>query len=112
MAKRTHEYNMMTGLTYCGKAWRESYQGTTSYNCPECIAVTDAEEAETQAEVVEEPKATAATTSVALPPTKPETCSFMTTMGVCGHLLIEGKCRFIYHNREQKQGQTKNSAFG
>jgi uncharacterized Zn ribbon protein len=50
VAKHTHEYNMMTGLTYCGKPWDESYQGTTSYNCPKCIAATDAEEAETQAE--------------------------------------------------------------
>jgi hypothetical protein len=49
VAKRTHEYNTMTGLTYCGKPWEESYQGTTSYNCRKCIAATDAEEAETQA---------------------------------------------------------------
>jgi hypothetical protein len=49
VAKRTHEYNMVTGLTYCGKPWKKSYQGTTSYSCPDCIAATDAEEAETQA---------------------------------------------------------------
>jgi hypothetical protein len=98
MPKRTHEYNMMTGLTYCGKPWRQSYQGTTSYNCPECIAVTDAEEAETQAEVMDEQKASAATTSVALSPIEPETCGFVTTMGVCGHPLVGGKCQFIYHN--------------
>jgi hypothetical protein len=103
LAKRTHEYNMMTGLTYCGKPWKESYQGSTSYNCPKCIAATDAEEAETQAEVADEPKATAATTTAALSPTKPETCGFMTTIGVCGHPLVEGKCRFIYHNKEQRQ---------
>ncbi len=103
MAKRTHEYNMMTGLTYCGKPWKESYQGTTSYNCPECIAATDAEEAETQAEVMDELKATAATATVALSPTEPETCSFMTMVGVCGHLLVDGRCKFIFHNKQRQR---------
>lgn len=103
LAKHTHEYNMMTGLTYCGKPWRKSYQGTTSYNCPDCIAATDAEEAETRAEVVDEPKATAATTTVSLLPTKPETCGFMTTVGVCGHPLMDGRCIFIFHNPKQRE---------
>ena len=102
MAKRTHEYNMMTGLTYCGKPWDESYQGTTSYNCPKCIAATDAEEAETQAEVVDELKATAATVTVAFSPTEPETCSFVTTVGVCGLPLVDGRCRFIFHSPGQR----------
>lgn len=101
MAKRTHEYNMITGLTYCGKPWKGSYQGTTSYNCPECIAATDTEEAEMQAE--DEPKATAETTSAALSTAESETCRFVTTVGVCGHPLVGGKCHFIYHNKERRQ---------
>ena len=28
----------------------------------------------------------------------PATCGFMTTMGICGHPLVGGKCQFIYHN--------------
>ena len=29
----------------------------------------------------------------------PQACGYVTTNGVCGHELVNGKCRFIYHNQ-------------
>jgi hypothetical protein len=72
----------------------EHWQDNESCGCPEGVEV-----------VADEPKPRdkpAAATLGSLT-SRPETCGFMTTMGVCGHPLVDGKCRFIYHNKEQRQ---------
>lgn len=52
--------------------------------------------------VQEKPKTKVAAETIRSSPSRPETCGFVTTMGVRGHPLTDGRCQFIYHNKQQQ----------